>query len=85
MAREEGTRAQDVPGPPSISPLPARTVGLHAVGCGYFPPLGDSGPLAAPAPPPAVEDELLWCFFLPLWVVVVPEPPLPLVLEPVLP
>jgi hypothetical protein len=62
-------------------------VGLHAVGSGYFPPPGDSGPVVGVFPPPAAEDEdvLLWCFFLLLWVVVVPEPPLPLVLEPVLP
>jgi len=42
-------------------------------------------PLVAPEPPLPVEELLLWCFFLLLWVVLLPELPLALVLDPVLP
>jgi len=59
-------------------------LGLHSAGPSYFPVLPDSVELEPPVP---VEELLFSCFFLLLCVVLllVPEPPLPLVLEPLLP
>ena len=59
---------------------------LHSTGPGYFPELPDSVLLGELEPPVPVEEVLLLCFFLLLCVVLlVPEPPLPVVLEPLLP